>query len=500
MFNLFKKGKLFFAVKLAIFIIAAIFLQDIIFAQTPGIKITEPINNSTVTPGQEVSITVEPVNGFEPKEVLIVTPFLVNTLTTSPFTTVFTLPDDKAGIIEIAAAGKNSLNEIVNDSVTLNIGQTANLESLEAEPRDIFLDVDGQIQIITYGIYSDGVKRDITEKDKGTSYAPSDANVAKVDEDGFVSAISEGKAIITVTNLDKQTEVSLMVEGERGIPSAETVPPATIIDIQPPTNSDGWHHSDITINLSASDNEGGSGVMEIHYLLRGINEQEEIAIGSAVQVSLFREGSYELLYSAWDQEFNRELLHSSEFNLDKTPPVITATVTPEPNQADWHNSNVTVSFTATDSLSGVKSVTSPVTVSTEGAKQSIAGEAIDIADNKSSASAILNIDKTPPSVTITANPSVLWSPDNKMVDVAINGDATDSLSGIESLTFKVTDEYGKVQPTLTDFGSTIKLEASRDGNDKDERTYTISATAKDKAGNESTASVTVTVPHDQRNK
>ena len=67
-----------------------------------------------------------------------------------------------------------------------------------------------------------------------------------------------------------------------------------------------------------------------------------------------------------------------------------------------------------------------------------------------------------------------------MVDVAINGDATDNLSGVESLTFKVTDEYGKVQPTLTDFGSTIKLEASRDGNDKDGRIYTVSATAKDK--------------------
>src|SRR3989338_2331352 len=180
MFNSLKKGKLFFAVKIGIFIIAAISLQDIIFAQTPGIKITEPMDNSTVTPGQEVSITVEPVNGFEPKEVLIVTPFLVNTLTASPFTMVFTLPEDEAGIIQIAAAGKNSLNEIVNDSVTLNIGQAANLESMAVEPREIFLDFDGQIQIVTYGIYSDRVKRDITEKDKGTSYASTNTNVANV--------------------------------------------------------------------------------------------------------------------------------------------------------------------------------------------------------------------------------------------------------------------------------------------------------------------------------
>ena len=37
---------------------------------------------------------------------------------------------------------------------------------------------------------------------------------------------------------------------------------------------------------------------------------------------------------------------AATINLDKTPPKITATITPPRNAAGWSNSNVTVTFTA----------------------------------------------------------------------------------------------------------------------------------------------------------
>jgi beta propeller repeat protein len=104
-------------------------------------------------------------------------------------------------------------------------------------------------------------------------------------------------------------------------------------------------------------------------------------------------------------------------------------------------------------------------------------------------------DTDPPVVSISASPSVLSPPTGLMVPVTVSGSAEDVGSGIASLVFSVVDEYGLVQPPLTAFGETIYLLADRTGEDKDGRTYTITVTATDGAGNQSVASTIVTVPH-----
>lgn len=106
------------------------------------------------------------------------------------------------------------------------------------------------------------------------------------------------------------------------------------------------------------------------------------------------------------------------------------------------------------------------------------------------------LDTTPPVVTISATPNILWPPDHKLVDVQINGSAVDNGSGIASVVITVTDEYGKYNMTVPGFGSTIQLEAWRNGDDRDGRQYTITAVATDKAGNQATATTQVVVPHD----
>jgi hypothetical protein len=65
----------------------------------------------------------------------------------------------------------------------------------------------------------------------------------------------------------------------------------------------------------------------------------------------------------------------------------------------------------------------------------------------------------------------------------------------------VTDEYGQVRPSgsvsLAPDGSyafTVALQASRNGNDRDGRRYTIEVSATDQAGNQASLSATVTVP------
>ncbi len=108
-------------------------------------------------------------------------------------------------------------------------------------------------------------------------------------------------------------------------------------------------------------------------------------------------------------------------------------------------------------------------------------------------------DTTPPEVSISATPETLWPPNHKMRDVLIQGEATDLCSDV-TLEFTVVDEYGEVEPDISDFGEVIQLKASRLGKDKDGRTYTIFVTAEDGSGNTSSASTVVLVPHDQGKK
>jgi hypothetical protein len=115
-------------------------------------------------------------------------------------------------------------------------------------------------------------------------------------------------------------------------------------------------------------------------------------------------------------------------------------------------------------------------------------------------------DTTPPAITAAANPSSLWPPNHKMVDVVISGTITDTQSGVNlgSGAFNVIDEYGMVQPSGNfainadgSYSFTIQLEASRQGSDHDGRLYTINVQANDNAGNLGSASTTVIVAHDQ---
>jgi uncharacterized lipoprotein YddW (UPF0748 family) len=121
----------------------------------------------------------------------------------------------------------------------------------------------------------------------------------------------------------------------------------------------------------------------------------------------------------------------------------------------------------------------------------------------------VTIDREAPTVVLSANPRELWPPDQRTVDVTLAGAAEDTGTGIDTVSFRVRDEYGSVQPDVApidgggrarvDFAQAIPLEAARAGNDKDGRAYTLEVTVTDRACQSRTAALTVVVPHDQRN-
>lgn len=119
-------------------------------------------------------------------------------------------------------------------------------------------------------------------------------------------------------------------------------------------------------------------------------------------------------------------------------------------------------------------------------------------------------DVVPPTLTVTVNPSKIWQPNGSLVRVTVSGVVTDSGSGPAStVSYTVTDEYSKLPTKIIANGTAavgptgsysffVNLQATRQGKDKNGRQYTFTITARDNAGNVSTAVTVVTaVEHDQ---
>ena len=119
----------------------------------------------------------------------------------------------------------------------------------------------------------------------------------------------------------------------------------------------------------------------------------------------------------------------------------------------------------------------------------------------------LAIDRDDPTLTVTVDPSRLWPPNHKAVTVTLAGVAEDGGTGVESVSVRVLDEYGLVMPAVApvagngagrlEWRVAFDLEASRRGEDRDGRVYTIEVTVTDRACRTVTAVAQVLVPHDQ---
>jgi uncharacterized lipoprotein YddW (UPF0748 family) len=211
----------------------------------------------------------------------------------------------------------------------------------------------------------------------------------------------------------------------------------------------------------------------------------------------------------------------ADADLDTLAPETTTAVAPAtPNgQNGWYTTNVTVSLSATDNCSGVATTEystdggatwqtygGTITVDSEGTTQ-LLYRSTDRGNNTETAKSILiKIDKTAPAITLNATPSNIWPANNQTVNVSISGTGTDSVSGLASVSYVVTDEYGmplsipphSLSGSSSEWVESLAVEARREGDDSDGRLYIVVATVSDIAGNTTTASTSIVVPHDQR--
>src|SRR5579859_570972 len=232
--------------------------------------------------------------------------------------------------------------------------------------------------------------------------------------------------------------------------------PVISATVNPAPNTFGWNNTSVLVTFVCSDATSGIATCPtpINVNTDGANQ---IVSGTAI-----------------DRVGNSASM-SVTANLDRTAPTVVPQVAPPPNTANWNNTSVTVSFNCADALSGVASCSAPVSLTNEGASQTVTGTAVDKAGNSASTTAIVNIDKTPPVISITTPLN------NALVSSAllqVTGTVTDALSGVASVScngLAATIQSGA-------FGCSVALAAG---------VNTINVLAADIAGNTASQSISV---------
>ncbi len=246
-----------------------------------------------------------------------------------------------------------------------------------------------------------------------------------------------------------------------------TAPTVEVGEPQGELGDEGWYRSDVAVSATAADNLSGfaDGQLQLEETKRTMREGEGLRLSFTVE----------------DLAGNRSEAQAGPFKVDKAPPTIAAEPDRQPDSNGWYNRDVTVRFRCADTLSGISSCTSPVTVSSDGRDQAIQGEAVDKAGNRATAATRISLDKTPPTGSLTINDGAATTIE-AAVTLHITGN--DNLSGVTQMRFSNDgqtwsgwESFNSMHSNwdLSRFGGSVSILGPK----------TVYAQLRDAAGNES---------------
>ncbi|MFC4065322.1 Neogenin [Actinoplanes subglobosus] len=349
-----------------------------------------------------------------------------------------------------------------------------------------------------------------TDAGSGIATCPADTTV---DTDGAAQVVS-GTAVDKAGNT---TSTSVTVNVDRTVPAISAT-----TDVSP--NSAGWYRTAPTVHFTCTDATSG-------------------LVSCPDDTTVTADGAAQVVNGTTTDKAGNTAATSVTVSVDRTAPAIIAALTGPANGAGWHRAAPTVTFTCTDTGSGIADCPADVKVDADGAGQVVTGTAVDKAGNTTTTSVTVNVDKTAPSITagIDATPnSAGWyrtaptvtfactdatsglvsCPEARTVtadgvDQVVTGSTTDKAGN--TATTSVTVNVDKTAPkitaalvgtpnsagwhrtpptvkfTCTDTGSGIADCPADATVDADGAAQVVTGTATDKAGNISTVSVTVNV-------
>ncbi|WP_081417500.1 pectinesterase family protein [Paenibacillus sp. Soil522] len=292
----------------------------------------------------------------------------------------------------------------------------------------------------------------------------------------FQTALTSAKSVAANAKAT-QSEVDAAADSLKSALNGLIYKIAASVDSAVP-NGNGWYTVPVTVTLSTY----GSAEYKLN---------DEVSWHSYTKpIALDQEGAFTVSYRSKNSAGTAGSVHTATANIDRTAPVTTATVSPAaPNgSSGWYTSDVTVSLSVSDNLSGAakseyslddgatwQPYLSALTIDKDG-KYTVSYRSTDNAGNVETTKTIgFNLDKTAPTITVSG---VVYGTYSDSMDITPIITLSDNWSGVDGSKKTFTlDTYGIQQ------GETIQLFTLPLG------THTFMVTSSDLAGNTSSRSV-----------
>ena len=283
-------------------------------------------------------------------------------------------------------------------------------------------------------------------------------------------------------------------DGEAGCEgTTQTVnqPPATIsgsISCGDP-GSNGWCRSAASLSLSGSEPLSGYSITALEGTRNGVTFA---CAGSSCSVDLL-EGQNDFTYWALSSWGDSSSMGSASGRVDTGAPVINGTLTGTAGDNSWYVSDVTVSASASDGMSGIQSLSinvdgggyqSYAEVTLGEGTHTVVLRAVDNAGHESQVNQSFSVDRTPPVLGLSGGSSFCPRCGDRL---PLTYDVQDALSGVSAWQLLA----GGVVIASNTAAETGALDW--DGSGLGGGTHTLTLSVRDAAGNQSESSITITL-------
>lgn len=288
------------------------------------------------------TLSIRLIDGFVPRPCQTFEIFKY-TARTSTFASATTPIDIGGGMKLRQVYSGNALILVAYNANGPNVSPTEVEVSVDGETAtyDVCIGASSVTDVITI-MPEDQVTVDKTTLTFGASQLPQTVTVAAAPGATRENAVISQRASsgLPVANINVRI---------KGVVPPDTEPPVTAAAATPLPNANGWNRTDVTVELTATDD--ASGVREIVWALSGAQTGGATVAGDRATVTVTAEGTTRLTYFARDNRGNQETAKTLDVHIDKTPPRLACTATP--NEI-WPPNNqlvpVAISVTSSESV------------------------------------------------------------------------------------------------------------------------------------------------------
>ncbi len=156
-------------------------------------------NGQSVFAGQSLVLTAAATDARPIQAVHFLSPVGTSVDTAAPWDFSLAIPTNAAGAWRVMAAARDTNGQSATALLVLNVTNAAALQSIQVDPPVVSQTSVAPFPLRVWGLYSDGILRDITDGSTGTKYKTSDRFQISVNTNGVLTAKGNTTTTITIS-------------------------------------------------------------------------------------------------------------------------------------------------------------------------------------------------------------------------------------------------------------------------------------------------------------